>query len=292
MLERHEQQPLFDAAFDTFWRDPKLLEQMMYLLLPKISGRGEKQRAPRANRLAEALAAPQGARAAEPGQPDGQGRSAVRHALHLLRPRTSAEGRFREHDHGRIRAGQEAGRRAAAAGGPGAPAPPRGRHQPAARRPPRPARHAAAHGAPAAHAGAAVHAAARGDALAGGADRHLRLDGPLFAAAAALRARPDAPRAEGAHADLRHAADQHHALPEGTRPRCRAAPGRRTGAGLEGRHAHRLVAARVQPAVGAPPAGCQCRAAAGDRRPGPRRTRRPVAPPPRSCTAWRTRWCG
>jgi len=40
MLERHEQQPLFDAAFDTFWRDPKLLEQMMSRLLPKVSGRG------------------------------------------------------------------------------------------------------------------------------------------------------------------------------------------------------------------------------------------------------------
>jgi uncharacterized protein with von Willebrand factor type A (vWA) domain len=58
MLERHEQQVLFDAAFDAFWRDPKLLEQLMYLLLPKIAGRGEKQRAPRANRLADALAAP------------------------------------------------------------------------------------------------------------------------------------------------------------------------------------------------------------------------------------------
>ena len=53
MLERHEQQTLFDAAFDAFFRDPKLLEQMMYLLLPKITGRGELQRAPRANRLAE-----------------------------------------------------------------------------------------------------------------------------------------------------------------------------------------------------------------------------------------------
>jgi uncharacterized protein len=63
MLDRHEQQPLFDAAFDAFWRDPKLLEQLMYLLLPKISGRGDKQRPPRANRLAEALAAP---RAPEP----------------------------------------------------------------------------------------------------------------------------------------------------------------------------------------------------------------------------------
>jgi uncharacterized protein with von Willebrand factor type A (vWA) domain len=58
MLDRHEQQTLFDAAFDAFWRDPKLLEQLMYLLLPKISGRGEKPVAPRANRLAEALAAP------------------------------------------------------------------------------------------------------------------------------------------------------------------------------------------------------------------------------------------
>ena len=58
MLDRHEQQVLFDAAFDAFWRDPKLLEQLMYLLLPKISGRGDKAVAPRANRLAEALAAP------------------------------------------------------------------------------------------------------------------------------------------------------------------------------------------------------------------------------------------
>lgn len=58
MLERHEQQTVFDAAFDAFFRDPKLLEQMMYLLLPKIQGRGEKQLPPRANRLAEALAPP------------------------------------------------------------------------------------------------------------------------------------------------------------------------------------------------------------------------------------------
>jgi len=58
MLDRHEQQALFDAAFDAFWRDPKLLEQLMYMLLPKITGRGEMLRPPRANRLAEALAPP------------------------------------------------------------------------------------------------------------------------------------------------------------------------------------------------------------------------------------------
>ena len=69
MLERHEQQPLFDVAFDTFWRDPKLLEQMMYLLLPKISGRGDKQRPPRANRLAEALSVP---KAPQPPNPANQ----------------------------------------------------------------------------------------------------------------------------------------------------------------------------------------------------------------------------
>jgi uncharacterized protein with von Willebrand factor type A (vWA) domain len=59
MLDRHEQQVIFDAAFDAFFRDPKLLEQLMFALLPKISGRGEKHRPPRNNRMAEALAAPQ-----------------------------------------------------------------------------------------------------------------------------------------------------------------------------------------------------------------------------------------
>ncbi|HEY4065553.1 MAG TPA: VWA domain-containing protein [Burkholderiaceae bacterium] len=66
MLDRHEQAAIFDAAFDAFWRDPKLLEQLMYLLLPKISGRGDKPVASRSNRLAEALAAP---RPKEPPNP-------------------------------------------------------------------------------------------------------------------------------------------------------------------------------------------------------------------------------
>ncbi len=66
MLDRHEQQTVFDAAFDAFFRDPKLLEQMMYLLLPKVQGRGEKQQPPRANRLAEALAPPAPKREALP----------------------------------------------------------------------------------------------------------------------------------------------------------------------------------------------------------------------------------
>lgn len=57
MLTSHEQQALFDAAFEVFWRDPKLAERMMHLMLPKIQGRGDKTPPKRNNRLAEALAA-------------------------------------------------------------------------------------------------------------------------------------------------------------------------------------------------------------------------------------------
>ncbi|MDB5816546.1 MAG: hypothetical protein JWQ11_186 [Rhizobacter sp.] len=66
MLDRHDQQPLFDAAFDAFFRDPKLTEQMMHALLPKVSGRGDKQQARRNNRLAEALAPPRPKAVANP----------------------------------------------------------------------------------------------------------------------------------------------------------------------------------------------------------------------------------
>ena len=57
MLDRHEQQPLFDAAFAAFWRDPKLAEQTMLALLPKAGTRLPPP-PPRPRRLAEALAPP------------------------------------------------------------------------------------------------------------------------------------------------------------------------------------------------------------------------------------------
>jgi len=57
MLDHHDQQAVFDAAFEAFWRDPKLLERMMYLLLPRVERHGEKEPPKRANRVAEALAA-------------------------------------------------------------------------------------------------------------------------------------------------------------------------------------------------------------------------------------------
>ena len=58
MLDRREQQVLFDAAFDAFWRDPKLLERLMLELLPKVGGRGERAMKQRPLRLAQALSAP------------------------------------------------------------------------------------------------------------------------------------------------------------------------------------------------------------------------------------------
>lgn len=69
MVERHEQQVLFDAAFDTFFRDPKLLERLMHLMLPTIRGRGDKAQPPRSQRLSEALAPPRPKTPAAPPPP-------------------------------------------------------------------------------------------------------------------------------------------------------------------------------------------------------------------------------
>lgn len=58
LLTRHEQQDIFDAAFEAFWRDPKLLERMMLMALPTIRGRGPEPEAPkRPRRVEEALRA-------------------------------------------------------------------------------------------------------------------------------------------------------------------------------------------------------------------------------------------
>jgi uncharacterized protein len=67
LIERHEQQALFDQAFELYWRNPRLLERMMELLLPKVYGRQPRAEAeaPLPSRLAEALAPPrQGERGA------------------------------------------------------------------------------------------------------------------------------------------------------------------------------------------------------------------------------------
>ncbi len=55
LLSREEQRPIFDQAFRLFWRDPKLVEKMMQLLLPKVYGRSTKPEDQQSQRLTDAL---------------------------------------------------------------------------------------------------------------------------------------------------------------------------------------------------------------------------------------------
>jgi len=55
LLSRQEQRPVFDQAFQIFWRDPKLAERMMQLLLPKAHGRAAKPEEQQSQRLTDAL---------------------------------------------------------------------------------------------------------------------------------------------------------------------------------------------------------------------------------------------
>jgi len=55
LLSREEQRPVFNQAFRLFWRDPKLVEKMMQLLLPKVYGRSPKPEDQQSQRLTDAL---------------------------------------------------------------------------------------------------------------------------------------------------------------------------------------------------------------------------------------------
>ena len=66
-VNRRDQRELFDQAFHIFWRDPKLLERMMHLLLPTLEGEQEPEQQEVNRRIAEALAPP-----SQPGQGEGE----------------------------------------------------------------------------------------------------------------------------------------------------------------------------------------------------------------------------
>ncbi len=55
LLSREEQRPIFDQAFNIFWRDPRLAERMMQLMLPKAYGRAAKPEEQQSQRLTDAL---------------------------------------------------------------------------------------------------------------------------------------------------------------------------------------------------------------------------------------------
>src|SRR5687768_4045214 len=55
-VKRHEHDPLFEEAFQIFWRKPKMLEQLIQLLFPEISRpAGEERKKAGHRRLAESL---------------------------------------------------------------------------------------------------------------------------------------------------------------------------------------------------------------------------------------------
>jgi uncharacterized protein with von Willebrand factor type A (vWA) domain len=57
LLSKQEQRPIFDQAFRIFWRDPKLAERMMQLMLPQAHGRAPKPEEQQSQRLTDALLA-------------------------------------------------------------------------------------------------------------------------------------------------------------------------------------------------------------------------------------------
>jgi len=92
LVSRREHQPVFDAAFDAFWRDPKLVERMMAALLPKVSGRGPTPPGPkRPARLEQALHA--GPRAATPPATPPDGDEVVTDAMLTWSDRERLHGR-------------------------------------------------------------------------------------------------------------------------------------------------------------------------------------------------------
>src|ERR1700679_510571 len=57
-VNRRDQQELFDQAFHIFWRNPKLLERMLGMMLPEINVADAEKGEEMSRRLAEALKKP------------------------------------------------------------------------------------------------------------------------------------------------------------------------------------------------------------------------------------------
>lgn len=55
LVNRRDQQPVFDQCFHIFWRDPKILERMMQLLLPQLETERPPEREEVSRRVGEAM---------------------------------------------------------------------------------------------------------------------------------------------------------------------------------------------------------------------------------------------
>ena len=55
-VNRHDQHDLFDQAFHVFWRDPKILERLLGVMLPEVDGGPPPEQMQASRRIAEAMA--------------------------------------------------------------------------------------------------------------------------------------------------------------------------------------------------------------------------------------------
>ena len=225
LVSRHEQLPVFEQAFDLFWRNPKLLEKLIASLLPtRVRPRRRAQRPSRSFRRESRRRC---CRRRSPTCRATDDDEIELDAAFTMSPREVLQHKDFEtmtaEELAAVRV--DAARPAPAAAriaDRGAPTPsPRG-HRVDLRATLRRATGAAGTLSPLAwRAAAAAHAAARR------AVRHLGLDGPLRADAAALPARDHQRPRPRPRAAVRHAAHQHHAPPQASRRRRRAGARRR-----------------------------------------------------------------
>ena len=68
-VNRRDQREIFDQAFHVYWRNPRLLEKMMEMLLPSISVPAEEDKKQISRRLQDALQPGKGEAPKEEGEP-------------------------------------------------------------------------------------------------------------------------------------------------------------------------------------------------------------------------------
>ena len=259
LVHRKDDLPVFDEAFQVFWRQRKDRTSTM-----DLRSMGEQRRY---RRVEGRAAAPGrvGRRRRRPGRGPGGGRRSHRPDAHVQRPRGAAGAGLR-----RLHAGGgppgEAAHGVAGLEPRRSPDAAQGARQGAG---PGRAKDAALQRAVRRRAGAPEAEAAQGEASkAGGHLRRERLHGALHADAGALPAQPVRRAGEpGRGLPVRHPADAGDQAPGAARHRPGRDGGRQGGAGLVRRDAHRRGAGGVQLSLGAAgrwagaPSSSSCRTA-------------------------------
>ncbi len=273
LVSRHEQLPVFEQAFDFFWRNPRLLEKLIASLLPRVYGRGgEAEAEPELPaRIAQAMLPP-----AEPGLPRVDEDEIELDAAFSVSPREILQRK----DFETMTAAELATVRGVLRNL-RLPLPelPTRRTTPASRghRVDLRATMRRATGAAGDARAAVLAAACATDAAAGRALRHLRFDGPLREDAAAFPACDHQRPRPRPRAAFRDAAHQHHPPAQASRCRRGAGAGDDGRVGLGRRHADRRLPGGIQPALVAAAAGAERGRPADQRRARRRRRARASA---------------